>query len=52
MVDLIESQIETLQLDDVAMDNNLEMISKTSEKLLTSRKDTFKEGLMDEYRNR
>jgi len=52
MLDLIENQIDTLLQDDLAIDENLRMISKTSEKLMTSRKDTFKENLMGEYRNR
>ena len=52
MLDLIEDQMETLLKDEVAIDENLNMISKTSEILSTSRKDTFKEQLMAEYRNR
>ncbi len=52
MLDLIETQIDTLLQDDLAIDENLTMISKTSEKLINSRKDTFKENLMGEYRNR
>ena len=51
MLDLIEDQMETLLKDEVAIDENLNMISKTSEILSTSRKDTFKEQLMAEYRN-
>lgn len=52
ILDLIEGQMETLLQDDVAIDENLAMISRTSEILTTSRKDAFKELLMSEYRNR
>jgi len=37
MLDLIDNQIETLLSDDIALGNNLEMISKTSNTLMTSR---------------
>jgi len=52
MLDLIESQMETLLLDEMAMVDNLQMIQKTSDNLMTSRKDTFKDILMGEYRSR
>lgn len=52
MLDLIEIQIDALLQDDLAINENLTMISKTSEKLTKSRKDTFKENLMGEYRDR
>ena len=52
MLDLIENQIDALLQDDLAINENLTMISKTSEKLTKSRKDTFKENLIGEYRDR
>lgn len=52
ILDLIEGQMETLLQDDLAIDENLAMISRTSEIITTSRKDAFKELLMTEYRNR
>lgn len=52
MLDLIENQIDALLQDDLAINENLTMISKTSEKLTKSRQDTFKENLMGEYRDR
>ena len=47
MLDLIENQMETLLYDDMALGDNLDMISKTSDTLLTSRKDVFKDTLME-----
>jgi len=44
--------METLLGDDDALNENLEMISKTSDTLLTSRKDTFKDTLMETFRSK
>lgn len=52
MLDLIENQMETLLYDDMALGDNLDMISKTSDTLLTSRKDVFKDTLMETFRSK
>ena len=44
--------METLLCDDVALGDNLDMISKTSDTLLTCRKDTFKDTLMETFRSK